>query len=589
MTPAQNSLPPPQAWSHPGIRAKAGRPRPSCPKIISFWDALRASEAVGLSPSQSVLFWARALCHFRTWTAMTFAEDETFKYIRKHYSNFGRIHVPEILPYLSCLTISDQDRLRAHCQLWGNQGTLWELFDSLRRRTGWVESFIKALRICELTALANEVASVYQSNLLGVPKNHPAASLEPQLAPAQVPGPPIPAVAPSAPHNGYREEEPSFPMPVQETQPPESLGESSKKVPQTPSSGAVLRRPAGPPEPSSDMAALSPLTSIGHQEEDAEPGRARTAGVASSPTSPYGPVSPTVSFQPLSRSIPRASRLPVSAPPTGTSLSSPGLASAGGAGDHGEATICTGAGVSTSSLTTSTAPSKVPANSACDRTMPSKLPTSSKPSGTMSTNVLTSLPPSKLPINSTRAGTVAPNVPTGLVPDHRMSTSTAPTKVAANTVSPVESSISAEETPPVAPEPTGTSTGDSLPGPDHSSATWGCESELSKPGRLVSHIDSEPFSGCSADLALSCSKSLGTGPDNAPEENEYQSMDSIRIQVAQDPSVDLMEGGLRPPAAPQPPGREEVVPVGSIAPLLGAAAAGVLLATLFAVLYRRRV
>lgn len=157
--------------------------------------------------------------------------------------------------------------------------------------------------------------------------------------------------------------------------------------------------------------------------------------------------------------------------------------------------------------------------------------------------------------------------------------------------SPVPSSPSflSQETPPVAPEPTGTSTGDSLPGPDHSSATWGCESELSKPGRLVSHIDSEPFSGCSADLALSCSKSLGTGPDNAPEENEYQSMDSIRIQVAQDPSVDLMEGGLRPPAAPQPPGREEVVPVGSIAPLLGAAAAGVLLAMLFAVLYRRRV
>lgn len=30
-----------------------------------------------------------------------------------------------------------------------------------------MESFIKALRICELTALANEVASVYQSNLLG--------------------------------------------------------------------------------------------------------------------------------------------------------------------------------------------------------------------------------------------------------------------------------------------------------------------------------------------------------------------------------------------------------------------------------------
>ena len=60
-----------------------------------------------------------------------------------------------------------QDRLRASCQLSGNQGTLWELFNSLRRRIGWVESLIKALRACELVDLADEVACVYQSNLSG--------------------------------------------------------------------------------------------------------------------------------------------------------------------------------------------------------------------------------------------------------------------------------------------------------------------------------------------------------------------------------------------------------------------------------------
>lgn len=59
---------------------------------------------------------------------------------------------------------------------------------------------------------------------------------------------------------------------------PFSLLQSSKKVPQTPSSGTVLRRPAGPLEPSSDMAALSPLTSSGRQEQDTEPGSAHIAG-----------------------------------------------------------------------------------------------------------------------------------------------------------------------------------------------------------------------------------------------------------------------------------------------------------------------
>lgn len=40
---------------------------------------------------------------------MTFAEEKTYEYIRYHYSSFvDRIHVLEILPYLSCLTTSDQ-------------------------------------------------------------------------------------------------------------------------------------------------------------------------------------------------------------------------------------------------------------------------------------------------------------------------------------------------------------------------------------------------------------------------------------------------------------------------------------------------
>ncbi|VCW69245.1 unnamed protein product [Gulo gulo] len=338
------------------------------------------------------------------------------------------------------------------------------------------------------------------------------------------------------------------------------------------------------------MAAFSPLTSSGHQEQDTELGGAHTPGTASSLPSSRGPVSPSVSFQPLTRAPHRASRLPApsaSAPSAGTSSSSTGSACAGGAGDHREAGVCSvGAGVSISSLTTSTASSRVPASSALDRTVPSKLPASSKPSGAVATNVLTSLPPSKLPINSVRAGTAAPRVPTGLVPEPRMSTSTVPSKVPASTVPTVRSHIPSGETA-AAPGPT-ISTRDSLPKPNPSSSGWESELELSKPGCLASRMDSEPFSGCSADLALSYSKSLDAGPDNVPEENEYQLVDSIRIQVTQAPSVDLVEGNPGPRATPEALGEDDYVQVSAWAPWLRAAATGVFLALFLAVVYRRR-
>ncbi|XP_032461503.1 mitochondrial antiviral-signaling protein isoform X1 [Phocoena sinus] len=529
--------------------------------------------------------WARALCHFRTQTAMTFAEDKTYQYIRNHHGNFCNIHVLEILPYLSCLTISDQgyvfqDRLRASYERWGNQGTLWDLFNSLRRRNGWVPSFIGALRACELSSLADEVDRVYQSNLLRNPNNTPSP-LERPSVPAGVPGPSTPAVAPSIPCNGYREDEPSYPMPVQDTQSPESLGESSKKAPQPPSSGAVLKRLGGPLQPSSDMVALSPLTCSGHQEQDTELGTTHTAGVVSSFTSSYGPVSPTVSFQPLVRSTTRASRLPgppVSAPSIGTSSSSTGLASAGGAGDQAEGTICSsGAGV--------------PTSSAFGSTVPSKLSTSLKPPGAMPTNVLTSLAPSKLPINSVHSGVVPPEVPTGLVPGHRKHMCTVPRKLPANTGPTIRNSNRLVEETPASPAPTGTATGGTSPWPDSSSDCWGSELELSKPGRLVSRMDSQPFSGCSADLAISHSNSLGVGPDNAPEENEYESEDTIRIHGG--PSTPVLGDSPGTHTAPEfweEEELEELLVVRNLpwAPWLGVAVAGVLLAALLATLYRRR-
>ncbi|XP_070444976.1 mitochondrial antiviral-signaling protein isoform X2 [Equus przewalskii] len=593
---AARARPRPSPLSPPSPHPPASRePVPSWqrrsagPRVVATRVSFHLSQSI--HPS-----WARALCHFRTWTAMTVAEDKTFQYIRQHHSNFSRIHVLEILPYLSCLTTSDQDRLRATYERWGNQDTLLELFTSLRRRNGWVHSLIGALRACELSGLADEVARIYHSSLPRT-SNRPPAPLEPSSVPAEVPEPSIPAEAPSAPHNGYRGEEPSYPMPVQDTRPPEPEGESSRKAPETPSPGAVLRRPDGPLEPSSDLAATSPLTSSGPQEQDTELGSTHSAGMVSGLTSPRGPVSPTVSFQPLARSTPRASRLPgppVSALSTDTSSSSTILASSGSAGDHAEATICSsGVEVPTTSMTTSTVPSKVPTKPAFPSTVPSKLPTSSKPPGTTPTKVPANQAPSKLPINSTRAGTVPPKVATSLAPDHRIPMSMMPSKVPANTVRTIRSSQRPEEETPASLAPTGAAAaGGSSPWPDSSSNNWGSESELSKPGRLISRMDNQPLSVCSADLAISSSDSLGTGPENVPEENEYDSgsVDSIRIHVAEDPSPDLLEGNPRPQTDQHLQEFEKTL-CGWTVPWvqwLGVAAAGAILAAFLAVLYRRR-
>ncbi|XP_037354376.1 mitochondrial antiviral-signaling protein isoform X1 [Talpa occidentalis] len=544
---------------------------------------------------------------------MTFAEEKTYQYIRRYHSNFCSIHVLEILPYLYCLTTSDQDRLRAYFNQWGNQNTLWELFHSLQRRQGWVDAFIQALRICEKTELADEVASVYQSFLL--PPREPAS------VPAKLPGPSTTSATPSTAHNGYREELRSL-VPVQDSQSPQFLGEDSKTASQTSSSGTDFRKSGDPQEPTSDMAARRPLSSGGHQEQDTEPSSAHTAGVASGLTSPRGPVSPTVSFQPLARPNPRASRLPgppVSAPYSGISPPSTGFSSVGGASDPVEDAIYSSVpGVSINSMTTSTVPSKLPINSsttgmvsskgptnpAFANTVPSKLPTSSlttsavpskgptssKPPGTMTTNMPTSLPASKLPINSARAGTVSPKVPTSLVPDHRMPMSSVPSKASADTVPTIKSSKRPTEETPASPVPTGAMTGGSSPHPDRSAGSWSPELELSKPDVLMSRLDSS-FSGCSGDLAISYSTPLNTGRDNTPEENEYQTLESIRIHVEEGASADLLAGNSRQQGAlnlqkGQLP--EEAKAKASWASWLRAATVGALLAGLLAVLYRRR-
>ncbi|XP_006896066.1 PREDICTED: mitochondrial antiviral-signaling protein-like [Elephantulus edwardii] len=478
-----------------------------------------------------------------------YAEEQTYLYIRRNYRHFHCVDVLKILPYLPCLTANDQDRLRATYTRIGNQDTLWDLFNSLQWRKNWVVCLIEALRACAHSDLAKEVTRVYESNLAKDPKR-PRASLEPAEVsrPAEVPGP---AEVPCVPYNGYREDESSYPTPVQATRPPESLGEKSEQAPQTPSFGAVPRKPHGPPDPSSDVVALSPSTSGRHQEQDSELGNTHLAGVVSSPTTPRGPVSPSVSFQPLARSTPRASSLPgppVSAPPSGTSSSSipPGLASPRGAGDQGEVPTCD----TTSKLPTmpvKTVPSKVPASSASAHPVPSKLPTSVKPAGTMPPNV----PPSKLPITTACAGTVPPKVSTGLGSEHRTPTGPGPNKVPTKAVPRNRPEKTTEALAPAGPR-------GHAPWSDNRTEDLATVSELSKPGVLLSRVDSQPFSISSEDLAISHSDSLQGGPVQVPEENECvcRSVTSFEIHTAEDPSADLLDGNPRSPVPLEPPVQE---------------------------------
>ncbi|XP_051000612.1 mitochondrial antiviral-signaling protein isoform X2 [Acomys russatus] len=407
---------------------------------------------------------------------------------------------------------------------------------------------------------------VNTNSLAGTPLRS-LAPLESPAIPATVSGPPAFASGHSIPDNGYQEK-PGYPRPVQDTQPPTSPVENSEQTPQA-NFGAIPRMSGGSVMPSPNPQALSPQPSREHPEQETELSGTYTANVDSVPTSARGPVSPTVSFQPLPRTAMRTSHLPgatVSVPSPDTT----GSVFAKGAGDQATAATClsTNEGVPTSSVTTSAVPSStksVPVN-----TMPSKVssksPISAKPS-----TAATNMAPSKLPINSVYAGLVPSRVPTSVA------------KPPGSMTPPERSSSQAKETleAPAATVPTGSN----LPRPHNSSRSLPSEPEMSKPGVLVSQVDNEPFSVCSLDLAISPSSSLASEPNHGPEENEYS---SFRIQVDEVPSADLLAGSSGPQATQQPP-EQEVLCDSSLPWGKWLGATGALLAAVLAVmLYRSK-
>ncbi|XP_020856674.1 mitochondrial antiviral-signaling protein isoform X2 [Phascolarctos cinereus] len=262
---------------------------------------------------------------------MPLAEDRTEQYIRFHLSDFFRIDVLEILSHLPCLTVADQDKLRAYIDRHGNRDSVWKLFDHLRKRTDWVNCLIRALTECELTDLAEVVANVYATNQArfqtrpggitapvppsvltrshqvslntppgpsaGAPGPHPPAS----GSPATHPGPSLPDTT----YNGYPEElergerQSSHTAPIQDTQPPESKSEVPRAALNPASSGDTSRNPHSSPGHSS-FSAPAPTATGKHRKASGGSGDSPPAS-ASLPPPPRGPVSPSVSFVPHSK------------------------------------------------------------------------------------------------------------------------------------------------------------------------------------------------------------------------------------------------------------------------------------------------